>query len=269
MAAAVQAGYQFVEPYVYSDVDLPINSHLSFISASPYHHFHTSRDDVTEINQLREKLGLRFSAVDAHCSLLLGQLGVDYLKSAADFAAAVDAPIVMSDEGPLSGEWMHLDKAFDIMCFTLEAVLQHARSRRILYAMELHNALTAEPDYLLKLLDRFGPEQLGVNFDTGNSFLAGNDPVAYLEQVADRVIHVHIKDIPESQLPERGKVTGTRVGVAAGDGVIDLPGIVRVLARAGYTGVLSVECDTLEQVRRSLPYLQNLISTSSDASTPG
>ena len=65
-----------------------------------------------------------------------------------------------------------------------------------------------------------------MNFDTGNSFLAGNDPVEYVRLVASRVVHVHVKDIPASQLPERGKVTGTRVGVAVGEGVVDLRGVL-------------------------------------------
>jgi len=83
-------------------------------------------------------------------------------------------------------------------------------------------------------------------------------PVEYLRGIADRVIHVHLKDIPAAQVSERGRVTGTRVGVAAGEGVLDLPGIVGVLAEAGYTGVLSVECDTLSQAQRSLTYVERL-----------
>ena len=50
--------------------------------------------------------------------------------------------------------------------------------------------------------------------------------------MADRVVHAHIKDIPASQLPERGWVTGTRVGVAVGEGVVDLGGVMAVLAKA-------------------------------------
>lgn len=262
MERAADAGYRFVEPYVYTEVSLPINSHLSIRSETPYHHFHTGQADTRALNAHRERLGLEFSAVDAHCTLLLPQLAVPYLEGAIDFAAAVGCPFVMSDEGPLPEGWMNLERGFDLMCLTLDEVLRRARARGVRYAMELHNALTARPEYLLRLLDRFGPEDLGVNFDTGNSFLAGNDPVEYLRQVADRTIHVHVKDIPESQLGERGKVTGTRVGVAAGDGVIDLPGIVGVLAEAGYDGVLSVECDTLDQVARSRVYLQGLIDKS-------
>jgi sugar phosphate isomerase/epimerase len=165
----------------------------------------------------------------------------------------------MSDEGPLSLWWVGLDKSFDIMCFALEQVVKYSHSYGVKYAMELHNALTAQPDYMVRLLNRFGPDEIGVNFDTGNSFLAGNDPVEYLRQIADRVIHVHIKDIPRSQLDQRGKVTGTRVGVAAGDGEVDLPGIIDVLKNVGYDGVLSVECDTFDQAKRSLAYLKGLI----------
>jgi sugar phosphate isomerase/epimerase len=259
MEQAAQAGYQNVEPYVYSDIILPINSHLVLRTDTPYHHFHTGRADTAAINQLREELGLSFSAVDARCSLLLPQFGTEYLKAAFDFAARTHCPIVMSDEGPLSLDWMGLDKSFDIMCFALEQVVKYSHSYGVKYAMELHNALTAQPDYMVRLLNRFGPDEIGVNFDTGNSFLAGNDPVKHLRQIADRVIHVHIKDIPKSQLGQRGKVTGTRVGVAAGDGEVDLPGIIEVLKNVGYDGVLSVECDTSDQARRSLAYLTGLI----------
>ncbi len=259
MRRAADAGYRHAEPYVYTDVTLPINSHLIVRSHTPYHHFHTAHVDAKAISTLCEDLGLTFSAVDAHCTLLLPQVGVPYLKAAIDFAARVACPVVVSDEGPLPTGWMDLDRAFDIMCLSLTEVTGHARACGVGYAVELHNALTARPDYLVKLLDRFGPDELGVNFDTGNAFLAGNDPVEYLKQIAERVIHVHVKDIPESQRHERGKVTGTRVGVAAGEGLIDLPGIVKVLRNAGYDGVLSVECDTLDQATRSRRYLQDLI----------
>jgi sugar phosphate isomerase/epimerase len=259
MKQAAEAGFRYVEPYVYSDITLPINSHLVLRTDTPYHHFHTAQTDVTAVNRLRSELGLTFSAIDAHCSLLLAQFGTEYLKAAINFAAQTDCPIVMSDEGPLSSDWMDLDKSFDIMCFALEQVVKYARSRSVRYAMELHNAITAQPDYVVRLLDRFGPEDLGVNFDTGNSFLAGNDPVEYISRIADRVIHVHIKDIPASQLDQRGKVTGTRVGVAAGDGEVDLPGIIEVLKNVGYDGVLSAECDTFDQATRSLAYLKGLI----------
>jgi sugar phosphate isomerase/epimerase len=206
-----------------------------------------------------QELGLKFSAFDAHCTLLMPAVGIPYVAKAIDLAAELECPIVMSDEGPVPHEWMELDRAFDLMCLSIEQIVQHAATRRVRFAIELHNALTTRSRYLEKLLDRFGPEELGVNFDTGNSFLAGNDPVEMLELIAARVLHVHIKDIAEKDVPLRGTVTGTRVGVAAGDGVVDLAGVLAVLADGGYEGVLSIECDNLEQAIRSRQFLQNLI----------
>ena len=76
LRAAAEAGYRFVEPYVYSEISLGINSHLTIQTTSAYHHLSADYLDVARLRQLRDALGLRFSAFDAHASLLLPQLGV-------------------------------------------------------------------------------------------------------------------------------------------------------------------------------------------------
>jgi sugar phosphate isomerase/epimerase len=103
---------------------------------------------------------------------------------------------------------------------------------------------------------------LKVNFDTGNSYLAGSDPYRDLEAVADRVVHVHAKDVGGILLDEVGKVTGTPVGVACGEGVIDWRRIIEILQRHNYRGVLSVECGTVAQARTSFAHLHSLIQPS-------
>ncbi|MEI6512412.1 MAG: sugar phosphate isomerase/epimerase [bacterium] len=257
---ARKAGYEYVECFVFTDVTVKINSHLSVETSSPYHHIDTAKSNVSKTRQRLEHLGLKFSALDAHTSLLIPQIGVPFLNKAIDWSAEVGCPIVMSDEGPLPTDWMTLDDAFDIMCISLDTIIKHANSKGIKIAIELHNKLTTRPDMLLKLLKRFSSSELGVNFDTGNSFLAGNNPVEMLQNVVDRVIHVHAKDIPVTQLHERGHVTGTRVGVGVGDGMVDMPGIISVLKSANYDGVISVECDTLPQASKSYTYLTRQIS---------
>ena len=259
LRAARNAGYEFVEPYVYSPVSIAINSHLKLSSVSAYHHLEAGTSQVAQLGRLNEELGLRFSALDAHASLLLPQFGVPYIQGVLDLAGDLRCPLVVSDEGPVPAAWMTLSQGLDIVCASLEPIIRHAQKCGVKFALELHNAITTRPDCLRQLLQRFGRNELGVNFDTGNSFLAGNDPVTFAASVADRVVHVHIKDIPASQLSERGRVTGTRVGVAVGQGVIDLGGVLAVLAKTGYAGVLSVECDTAAQAQASLPALNRLI----------
>lgn len=257
---AREAGYEYTEAYAYSPIFIAVNSHLSVVTTTDYHHMNTDEADPARINALLAELGLRFSTLDVHSCLLLPQVGVPYLCKAIDLAAEVGSPIVMSDEGPLDEGWLSLDDAFDIFCISLEALIAHARPKGVKIAVEQHNALTTRAEFLEKLLDRFSPDDLGINFDSGNSFLAGNDPVEMLRPIADRVIHVHAKQIPESQVHLRGHVTGIRVGVGIGEGVIDFDGIISVLADAGYEGVVSMECDTFAQAQESLPRLNELFA---------
>jgi sugar phosphate isomerase/epimerase len=102
---------------------------------------------------------------------------------------------------------------------------------------------------------------LRVNYDTGNAFLGGEDPYAGLQAVVDRVVHVHAKDISvEYAAAEKGKVTGTPVGCACGDGVIDWGRVTGILREGGFSGVLSVECGTPLQAERSLAHLREVLN---------
>ncbi|MGI6419297.1 MAG: sugar phosphate isomerase/epimerase family protein [Thermoguttaceae bacterium] len=60
-----------------------------------------------------------------------------------------------------------------------------------------------------------------MNFDTGNTFIAGQDPVAFCRRFLDKISHVHIKDVSALLAASlRGKDTGTAISQCAiGDGV--------------------------------------------------
>ena len=58
---------------------------------------------------------------------------------------------------------------------------------------------------------------------------------------------------------ERGKVTGTPVGCACGDGVIDWKRVIDVLKPVNRPICLSVECGTIEQAARSIDHLRSLV----------
>jgi sugar phosphate isomerase/epimerase len=71
---------------------------------------------------------------------------------------------------------------------------------------------------------------------------------------------VHAKDISVQQSKsERGKVSGTPVGCACGDGVIDWAKVIEVCKSTNKDLVLSVECGTVEQAKRSVEYLKKLV----------
>ena len=73
-------------------------------------------------------------------------------------------------------------------------------------------------------------------------------------------MHLHAKDISvEQSEDERGKVTGTPVGCACGEGVIDWKAVIEVCKRAPQDIVMSVECGTIEQAEKSVKYLKSLL----------
>jgi sugar phosphate isomerase/epimerase len=90
----------------------------------------------------------------------------------------------------------------------------------------------------------------GINFDPSHLAHQSLDSAAFIEQFADRIYHVHIKD-SKKFLDGRRSILGSHLNfgdarrgwdfVSPGHGDIDLEAIVRVLNRIGYQGPLSVE----------------------------
>ena len=127
--------------------------------------------------------------------------------------------------------------------------------------IEPHQSISRTTEGLCRIGSLVESPWLRFNYDTGNAFLAGEDPYAGLEAVLPRLAHVHAKDIalPHAEA-ERGKVTGTPVGCASGDGVIDWKRVIGILRKGGWSGVLSCECGTPEQASRSLAHLRAVLA---------
>lgn len=91
--------------------------------------------------------------------------------------------------------------------------------------------------------------------DTGQIQKGGSDPIEVINAYLPQVKHVHLKDF--SGVPVGYDADGKEIDhtgyvnyVPLGEGVVDLPGIVAVLDRAGYDGWLNVELDGTEQAPR-------------------
>jgi inosose dehydratase len=101
-----------------------------------------------------------------------------------------------------------------------------------------------------RLLSGVDESLIGFCPDTGHIAFAGDDPVAAFVDYADRITHVHIKDV-DGPLLERSKAEGldfmemTRRGVfaALGKGTVDLTRVVGALNEAKYQGWIVVEQD--------------------------
>ena len=81
-----------------------------------------------------------------------------------------------------------------------------------------------------------------------------------MEDVLDRLVHLHAKDISIQQSDnERGAVTGTPVGCACGEGVIDWQRVIDICRHSSQDIVFSVECGTVAQADYSIQHLKSLL----------
>lgn len=87
--------------------------------------------------------------------------------------------------------------------------------------------------------------------DTGHLAIGGTDPVDFARRAADRVGHVHLKDVRMDLVPALlDRSTSIMAGVQAGlfpplgQGDLELAEVVVTLERAGYRGWYVIEQDT-------------------------
>jgi sugar phosphate isomerase/epimerase len=248
---AAEFGYEYVEPMVHLGREL--------LSEAGYFHSVSMLDDPYRVKKACENAGIKLSGLSAHCPLCKPEISTEYLKQAIRFAAECGAPVVNTDEGP-KPKWTTIEEDHVLMRYVLKEAAQVAEPRGILIGLEPHQQYSKHPDGLDRIYHLVDSPVIGINFDTGNSFLCGHDPIAWLERVKDRLVHLHAKEIPKAQADaERGKVTGTAVGCACGEGVIDWKAVVEALRTAPRDIVMSVECGTVEEAERSIGYLKKLV----------
>lgn len=248
---AAELGYEYVEPMVHWGREL--------LSEAGYFHSVSMLDDPYRVKRACERAGVKLSGLSTHTPLCKPEISVEYLKQAIRFAAECGAPVVNTDEGP-KPSWTTVEEDHVLMRYVLKEAALVAEPRGVLIGLEPHQQYSKTVEGLDRIAALVESPVIGINFDTGNSYLSGEDPVAWLRHVLPRVVHLHAKDISIQQSDaERGKVTGTPVGCACGEGVVDWAAVVEVCKAAPRDIVLSVECGTVEQAARSIAHLKPLV----------
>jgi sugar phosphate isomerase/epimerase len=252
LKTAGKLGYKWVEPCFLMGRCLLANA--------GYCHVTSMDTDPQQLKDLCAAAGVRISALSSHSDLLNPEWGVLYARRGIRYAKALGVNVVQITEDMYPPKWMTEQDAYEMMKINLRAIAETCAENGVYLGVEQHGPYTANIKRLTRILGLVDSPWIRVNYDCGNTFLSGEDPYAMLEAVIDKVVHVHAKDISRKQADaERGKVTGTAVGCACGDGEIDWGRIVRRLKQAGFKGVLSVECGTEEEAKRSLAHLTKVL----------
>lgn len=214
--------------------------------------------------------GVRFSQVDAAFPLSGkdGPLyGVPYVLKTLPWAKHAGSPCIATTDGLHRPEGLSDAEALDLMKRSYEQILEVADAYQIHINIEVHGYFTTKPDMLERMLTFCDSPWLGLNLDTGNSFIAGQNPVEFAKRFMGKIRHVHVKDVSESLAERvRGNATGIALShCAIGDGVNadNIRSVLALLRDAGYTGTLSMECEGAggPMIERSLGWLRATLQT--------
>lgn len=226
-------------------------------------------EDPLDVRRRMEKLDIRFSQIDAAFPLSRPEgasLGVEYILHTIRWAHLAGCSHVDTTDDRFRPESMTDREALDQMRGIYRTVVRAAERYRIIINIEPHGYFTTNPDAMEEMLEFVDSPNLRMNMDTGNTFIAGQDPVAYLERFKHRVSHVHLKDVSEGlAAASRGDLTGIAVShCAIGEGVNadNIRRCLEVLASIGYEGVLSLECEGQggPLIERSLSWTREALS---------
>jgi len=248
---AAELGYEYVEPWVHWGREL--------MSEAGYYMTISMLDDAYRVKRVCEKARVKLSGLSCHTPLCKPDISGNYVKQAIRFAAECGAPVVNTDEGP-KPSWTTEEEDHVLMKYVLTEAAAFAEARNVMIGLEPHQQYSKSPNGLDKIYKLVDSPAIGINFDTGNAYLSGQDPIAWLKGIKDRLVHMHAKDISIQQSEdERGKVTGTPAGCACGEGLIDWKKVIEVCKGAPRDIVLSVECGTIDQAERSIDCLKGLV----------
>lgn len=220
--------------------------------------------DPAELKSALAPNGLEF--VSAWTSLDLLEIGVEEqrarMQPSLDRLKAMGCSVCIACETsntvhgdpsvPLSDRPTLPESAWPEFGAKIEAIAEFSASQGLSLAYHPHvGTVVQTPEEYDLLMEHTGPAT-GLLFDTGHCWLGGGDPAAVLARHADRLGHLHAKNVrPEvaREVREEGLsfLDGVRRGVftVPGDpeGAVDFPAALEVAAKAGYDGWIVIEAE--------------------------
>jgi sugar phosphate isomerase/epimerase len=198
----------------------------------------TTAAERSAIRQACERRGLSIPAVGAHIGMVPAdradrEAAIAFVNGCTDLAADLGSPVVHILSGPQAAE-AGREEGWRWFADAVARTTAHATSRGIVMAVEAiaGHLFHKVDDYQSLFADLKGVPVM-VNFDPSHLEVQGEDPRRVVDELGDRIVHVHLKDgkgiYPAFEFPPLGA------------GTIDFAALARGLSRAGYTGAMSVE----------------------------
>lgn len=157
-------------------------------------------------------------------------------------------------------DFVRIEKGYQDFAERFGPIMDVYAGEGVRYCLEVHPTEIAY-DFVTtrKTLDAIGRRpEFGLNFDPSHMIPQFLDPAAFVEEFADRIYHVHVKD-SRRRLDGRRSILGSHLEfgdgargwdfVSAGRGDVDFDGLIRALNRIKYAGPLSIEWEDTDMNR--------------------
>ncbi|MCY6371133.1 myo-inosose-2 dehydratase [Clostridium ganghwense] len=157
------------------------------------------------------------------------------------------------------------DEEFKKLAKGLEKLGRLAKEKGMEIAYHYHMGTGVQSlEELDKLMEMTDPELVGIVFDTGHATFAGENAVEVLGKYANRVKHVHFKDV-RSNILEKVKKEDLSFLQAVKAGIFTVPGdgdmvawdeVFKILDESNYEGWLVIEAEQDPGIADPLEYAQ-------------
>ena len=240
----------------------------NFIQALGYDPGISLQANPRALRKYLDKLGLDVTQIDGSYPMMGpngSAFGVQYVQQSIRFAAEVGCPMVDTVDGAFEIPGLSLDEVFRITCDNYRQCLPWAEDYNVVINIETHGPYTSNQDFMLRLFEHFDSPYLRFNFDTGNTFIAGKDPLEFCKAFRKYLSHCHIKDVsPALAAAVRGEETGigsSEVPVGGGVNADNIRAVIRYLQETDWDGAVSLECSgTDENTRKSLEFMRSVVA---------
>jgi sugar phosphate isomerase/epimerase len=217
--------------------------------------------DGMALRQELKSCGLTVSQLDCHYALHRWQ-SIPYMVYGIRMAAMIGCPYVATTDGAEVPKGMTLKQVFDRAVYHLREALAVGRTHNVGINVEPHGPLTTNLKLMVKLMETIDDPLLGVNFDTGNTFIAGNDPVAMVKELLPWIKHFHVKDVAPELRAQIGKDTGiaaSEVHIGQGINADNIREIVSILKARKWSGVMALETKGEKNTAKSVEWMRGVI----------
>jgi len=267
LSGSFQDAVESAVKYGLEHIEFAVIHGQNFLQAMGYDPAISLQSNPRALRRYLDEKGLQVSQIDGSYPLMGpdgSTFGVQYVQQSIRFAAEVGCPMVDTVDGAFEIEGLTKDEVFRITCDNYRQCLPWAEDYDVIINVEPHGPYTTDGEFMERLFTHFDSEFLRLNFDTGNVFISGKDPLEYLKQFRKYLTHCHIKDVSEGLAAAvRGEETGiacSEVPIGGGVNAENIKKCIEYLKQTDWSGAVSIECNGAdENIARSVEFLRGLV----------